>query len=52
MNLDEILLPLENLELELELLVKTKDLTSIRAYLKEIRANIVELHSDYLDVKY
>ena len=50
MNLEEVLLPLENLELEL--LVKTKDLVSIKAYLKEIRANIVELHSDYLDAKY
>ena len=55
MNREELLMPVEQLEIELEMNLPNLDPISkevIKGYLKGIRHNMNELYNDYLDLKY
>lgn len=55
MNREELLQPIEQLEIELEMNLTNLDSTSkeiIKDYLTSIRSNMNDLYNDYLDLKY
>lgn len=55
MNREELLQPIEQLEIELEMNLTNLDPISkdiIKGYLTHIRDNMNDLYNDYLDLKY